>query len=219
MRAPPESFSPITGAPLRIAKSIILQIFSALVSESDPPNTVKSCANTYTNRPSIRPNPVTNPSPVGRISSEPKSTERCRTNLSSSSNVPSSSNKSIRSRAESFPALCSRSLRSAPPPASASADILRNCSTRSAFAEDCHVTLVFSAKRSSVGWFILWRKNQHGQVRCQPYRAQQQHDSQHYFCSDRSGSFHRRFNRRHIQRCTHQDCHGAQGHRHNHDRR
>ena len=45
MRAPPESFSPMIGAPLRVAMSMTLQIFAALVSESEPPKTVKSCAN------------------------------------------------------------------------------------------------------------------------------------------------------------------------------
>jgi len=46
MRAPPESFSPITGAPLRIAMSMILQILAACVSDTAPPNTVKSCEKT-----------------------------------------------------------------------------------------------------------------------------------------------------------------------------
>src|ERR1700686_2161818 len=69
----------------------------------------------------MRPNPVTNPSPGGRCSCIPNSSERCATNLSSSSNVPSSRSNATRSRAVSFPALCSRSRRSAPPPASASA--------------------------------------------------------------------------------------------------
>ena len=46
MRAPPESFRPMMGAPLTTARSMILQIFSAFVSESDPPKTVKSCAKT-----------------------------------------------------------------------------------------------------------------------------------------------------------------------------
>ena len=46
MRAPPESFSPITGAPFCTAMSMILQIFCAWVSLSDPPNTVKSWLNT-----------------------------------------------------------------------------------------------------------------------------------------------------------------------------
>jgi len=48
MRAPPESFNPTTGAPSFIARSMIFTIFAALVSESDPPNTVKSCANAKT---------------------------------------------------------------------------------------------------------------------------------------------------------------------------
>ena len=69
----------------------------------------------------MRPKPVMNPSPGGRCSCIPKSSERCATNLSSSSNVPSSRSSATRSRAVSLPALCSRSRRSAPPPASASA--------------------------------------------------------------------------------------------------
>src|SRR5579863_3367538 len=68
----------------------------------------------------MRPKPVMNPSPGGRCSCMPKSSERCATNLSSSSNVPSSRSSATRSRAVSFPALCSRSRRSTPPPASAS---------------------------------------------------------------------------------------------------
>jgi hypothetical protein len=44
MRAPPESFSPITGTPIFMARSMIFTIFAALVSDSDPPNTVKSWA-------------------------------------------------------------------------------------------------------------------------------------------------------------------------------
>lgn len=44
MRAPPESFIQIIGAPLVIAMSITLQIFCAIVSESEPPLTVKSWA-------------------------------------------------------------------------------------------------------------------------------------------------------------------------------
>jgi hypothetical protein len=45
MRAPPESFRPTTGAPTFTAWSMILQILAALVSDSEPPKTVKSCAN------------------------------------------------------------------------------------------------------------------------------------------------------------------------------
>ena len=35
-----------TGAPARRARSIILQTFCAFASDSEPPKTVKSCANT-----------------------------------------------------------------------------------------------------------------------------------------------------------------------------
>ena len=45
--------------------SITLQIFSDMVLESDPPDTVKSCAYTYTSLPFIVPQPVTTPSPSG----------------------------------------------------------------------------------------------------------------------------------------------------------
>ena len=63
MRAPPESLIPITGAPTRIAWSMILQIFSAWASERAPPKTVKSWLNTNTGRPLMVPEPVTTPSP------------------------------------------------------------------------------------------------------------------------------------------------------------
>ena len=55
MRAPPESFRPMTGAPTFIAWSITLQIFSACASHSAPPNTVKSWLKTKTRRPLIMP--------------------------------------------------------------------------------------------------------------------------------------------------------------------
>src|SRR5919201_7128039 len=50
----------------------------------------------------------------------PKSEQRCVTSLSVSSNVPSSSRNSIRSRADILPSLCCLSRRVAPPPSSAS---------------------------------------------------------------------------------------------------
>ncbi len=54
MRAPPESFNPMSGAPTRMASSISLTILAALASESEPPKTVKSWAKTKTRRPSMR---------------------------------------------------------------------------------------------------------------------------------------------------------------------
>ena len=46
IRAPPESLIPMNGAPLRTAMSITLHIFCAIVSDIEPPFTVKSCAKT-----------------------------------------------------------------------------------------------------------------------------------------------------------------------------
>ncbi len=51
------------GARAFIAMSWILMIFCACVSDSEPPNTVKSLANTNTVRPLTVPQPVTTPSP------------------------------------------------------------------------------------------------------------------------------------------------------------
>src|SRR6185295_16951441 len=67
MRAPPESLIPITGQPILAARSMILHIFSAMTSPSEPPKTVKSCEKTHTCRPSIFPCPVTTASPQGRL--------------------------------------------------------------------------------------------------------------------------------------------------------
>ena len=97
---------PITGQPIRAARSITFTIFSPITSPSEPPNTVKSCENTATGRPSIRPWPVTTASPQGRFSSMSNSAVRWRTKVSSSWNEPGSSSFSIRSRAVSLPLEC-----------------------------------------------------------------------------------------------------------------
>src|SRR5829696_7005130 len=106
MRAPPESLMPMTGQPIRAARSMILHIFSAMTSPSDPPKTVKSWLNTHTRRPSIVPWPVTTASPQGRDLSIWKSCVRWRTYVSSSWKVPGSSSFSIRSRAVYLPFAC-----------------------------------------------------------------------------------------------------------------
>ena len=92
-----------------------LQIFWAWVKERLPPNTVKSWAKTYTPRPLTLPNPDTTPSPGILVFSMPKSVQRCSTNLSISSNEPSSSSSSTRSRAVIFPALWCLAIFSSPP--------------------------------------------------------------------------------------------------------
>ena len=121
IRAPPESLRPITGAPSSTARSITLQIFSACASESAPPKTVKSCEKTKTRRPFTVPWPVTTPSPAGRLSCIPKSTQRCVFSMSNSRNEPSSRRSASRSRAVSFPLPCCLSIRACPPPSSADA--------------------------------------------------------------------------------------------------
>src|SRR4051794_26609798 len=106
MRAPPESLIPMTGQPILPARSMILHIFSAMTSPSEPPNTVKSCEKTHTRRPSIVPWPVTTASPHGRFLSISKSAVRWRTYVSSSWKEPGSSSFSIRSRAVYLPLAC-----------------------------------------------------------------------------------------------------------------
>src|SRR3979490_2166879 len=109
------------GARAFIAMSWILTIFCAWVSESDPPNTVKSLAKTNVLRPLTVPQPVMTPSPGTLVFSMPNSTERCSTNMSNSSNEPLSSRSSMRSRAVSLPRACCASMRFSPPPSLAPA--------------------------------------------------------------------------------------------------
>src|SRR6476646_5012204 len=104
------------GALAFIAISWIFTIFCAWVSESEPPNTVKSLANTKVLRPLTVPQPVTTPSPGTLVFSMPNSVERCSTNMSNSSKEPLSSSSSIRSRAVSLPRACCASIRFSPPP-------------------------------------------------------------------------------------------------------
>ena len=75
--APPESLSPIQGTPFLVAMSMTLQIFCAMTSPREPPDTVKSWANTYTSLPSMVPCPVTTPSPSKCCFSIPKFVQRC----------------------------------------------------------------------------------------------------------------------------------------------
>src|SRR5690242_17604023 len=109
------------GALAFIAMSCSFVIFNAWVSDNDPPNTVKSFANTKVLRPLTVPQPVTTPSPGTLVFSMPNSVERCSTNMSNSSNEPLSSNSSMRSRAVNLPRACCASMRFTPPPSLAPA--------------------------------------------------------------------------------------------------
>ena len=97
---------PITGQPILAARSMILHIFSAMTSPSEPPKTVKSWEKTHTRRPSIVPWPVTTASPHGRFFCISNSVVRWRTYVSSSWKDPGSSSFSIRSRAVYLPLAC-----------------------------------------------------------------------------------------------------------------
>src|SRR6266536_4482846 len=116
MRAPPASNRPTMGARAFMAMSWIFTIFCAWVSDSEPPNTVKSLANTKTVRPLTVPHPVTTPSPGILVCAMPNSSQRCSTNMSNSSNELRSSRSAMRSRAVSLPRLCWASVRFFPPP-------------------------------------------------------------------------------------------------------
>src|SRR5213080_3367583 len=131
IRAPPESLRPMIGTPVFMARSITLQILRAYASESEPPNTVKSCAKTNTGRPWMRPDPVTTPSPGIRCSAMSKSCVWWTTKRSTSRNESGSSSSSSRSRAVFLPALCWRRMRSSPPPSSAARLRRRSSSRRS----------------------------------------------------------------------------------------
>src|SRR6266850_1948700 len=109
------------GALAFIAMSCSFVIFSAWVSDREPPNTVKSLANTKVLRPFTVPQPVMTPSPGTLVFSMPNSVERCSTNMSNSSNEPLSSSSSMRSRAVNFPRACCASMRFSPPPSLAPA--------------------------------------------------------------------------------------------------
>src|SRR5437660_1376802 len=106
MRAPPASKRPTIGARAFMAMSWILTILPACVSDSEPPNTVKSLAKTKQVRPFTVPQPVTTPSPGIFCLSMPNSEVRCSTNMSISSNEALSRRRSMRSRAVSLPRLC-----------------------------------------------------------------------------------------------------------------
>ena len=62
------------------------------------------------------PYPVTTPSPRNLFFSMPKLYERCSTNMSNSSKLPSSKSISIRSRAVYLPFVCCDSILFSPPP-------------------------------------------------------------------------------------------------------
>src|SRR6266851_1591281 len=147
----------------------------------------------------------------------PKSTQPWRTNLSSSSKVPSSRRRCMRSRAVSLPALCSRSRRSGPPPASASSEMRRSSSMRSrCLASEIKLDLV-SDNGSSLGRGILQGKNAHGEMRGEPDGSEKQHDAEEQLSAHGGGALERRFERSHVFRGLDENEHGPECHRHDED--
>src|SRR5579871_6844000 len=142
----------------------------------------------------------------------PKSTQRWRTNLSSSSKVPSSRRRSMRSRAVSLPALCSRSRRSGPPPASASALRRRRSSIRSlCFAAEA--AEILSDKRGSgIDGFVVV-EDADGKVGGEPRSAKKKDDTEDDFGADGSGALRRRRYGGDVDRRAHESEHGCEGHR------
>src|SRR5580692_4808820 len=143
----------------------------------------------------------------------PKSTQRCRTNLSSSSKEPSSRSRLMRSRAVSLPALCSRSRRSGPPPASASADWRRSSSMRSRCFSCALAVAFFSGKLSSGGGWFIFAEDTNGEMRGEPNSAEQQDNSENKFGNNGDSALERRRNRRDVVGGFHEDEHRGQRHR------
>src|SRR5260370_19399249 len=167
----------------------------------------------------MRPKPVTKPSPAGRCSCMPKSTQRCRTNLSSSSNVPSSRRRGRRLRAVSLPVLCSRSRRSGPPPASASSEMWRSSSMRSRCLASGIKLRLGSDNGSSLGRGNFWRKNAYGEMRGKPDSSEKEYHAEEQFRAHGGGTPERRFERSHVFGSLNKNEHGAEGHRHDEDGR
>src|SRR5438046_4396323 len=123
----------------------------------------------------------------------------------------------MRSRAVSFPAWCSRSRRSGPPPAWASSEMRRSSSMRSRCLASGIKLGLGSDNGSSLGSGFLRSKNAHGKMGGEPDGSQEQHDTQEQFRAHGSGTLHGRFERSHVLGGSHENKHGPQGHHHDKD--
>src|SRR5690242_5086614 len=140
----------------------------------------------------------------------PKSAHSWRTNLSSSSIVPSSRRRSMRSRAVSLPALCSRSRRSGPPPASASASRRRSSPRRSRCLALAAAADLSSGKGASIGFRLVGSVDAHGEVRGEPGGAEKKHDTEKQLGAERESALQGGIERIHVERGADQDEHGAE---------
>src|SRR6267154_4518472 len=123
----------------------------------------------------------------------------------------------MRSRAVSFPVLCSRSRRSGPPPASASSEMRRSSSMRSRCLASGSKLRLGSDNGASLGRRFSWRKNAHSEMRGEPDGSEKQYDAEEQFRSHGHGALQRRIQGGHIFRGLNKHKHGSEGHRHDED--
>src|SRR5580700_7623245 len=144
----------------------------------------------------------------------PKSTQRWRTNLSSSSKVFSSRRRSMRSRAVSLPALCSRSRRSGPPPASASALRRRRSSIRSlCFAAAAEAEEFSLDKRGSGINVFFVMEDTDGEMCGEPRGAEEKDDAEDKFGTDGGSALGGRWDGGDVYGRADKGEHGGEGHR------
>src|SRR5215470_8612904 len=132
----------------------------------------------------------------------------------------------MRSRAVSLPAWCSRSRRSGPPPASASAFRRRSSSARP-LASGWRIKLRLASDngasaRGGAGWGagchvgrrrFLRAENADSKVRGEPNSAKEKNDAENDFRSHGASALQWRLERSHIFSCRHQNKHRTERHR------
>src|SRR5580704_2543755 len=119
----------------------------------------------------------------------------------------------MRSRAASLPALYSRSRRSGPPPASASADLRRSSSMRSSCFSFALAPAFFSGKLSSGSRWLIFGKDANGKMSGQPNGAEQEHHAEKKFRANGSSALERRLERGNVIRGFDENEHRAERHR------
>src|SRR5229473_834584 len=120
----------------------------------------------------------------------------------------------MRSRAVSLPALCSRSRRSGPPPASASAEIRWSSSMRSRCLASGDKPRFVSDNGASRGRRFLGSEDAHSEMRSEPDGAEQEDYAKEQLCTHGEGAAQGRFERSHVFSRLHQNehCAESQGH-------
>ena len=135
-----------------------LAIFSAWALPTAPASTVRSWANRYTGRPSMRAKPHTTPSVGCRRSAMPKSVHWVSASMNSSVKLPGSTSLSMRSRAVSLPSPCCLSMARGSPASTRASISASFASGVSASGVDLSGAVVSSAIRVPLCWLAFkWR--------------------------------------------------------------